>query len=247
MYCSNKILYTVKAGDTLYTIAKHYNTTVEAIIEANAKINPNNLKIGETINVCPGYSSIFRRNSYKNISKAKLELSNAMRNVWEQHVMWTRMAIISTVLNLADADLVAERLLKNAPDMGRIFAPYYGDNVAAEISRLIKEHLVIASQLVVAAKNGDNDAAKIAEQKWYENADEIAEYLSSINPYYDKEAFKKMLHEHLALTKQEAVDIISADYKKSIETYDKIEKQALMMADALTNGIVLQFPEKFVA
>ncbi|MOA27889.1 hypothetical protein D3C78_1487940 [compost metagenome] len=54
-----------------------------------------------------------------------------------------------------------------------------------------------------------------------------------------------MLHEHLKLTKDEAVYQLTGQYQQSIDTYDKIEKQALEMADVLTKGIVQQFPKMF--
>ncbi|MNI85957.1 hypothetical protein D3C73_1430010 [compost metagenome] len=54
-----------------------------------------------------------------------------------------------------------------------------------------------------------------------------------------------MLHEHLRLTKDEAVYQLTGQYKSSIKTYDLIEKQALEMADMLTKGIVQQFPKMF--
>lgn len=54
-----------------------------------------------------------------------------------------------------------------------------------------------------------------------------------------------MLHEHLALTKSEAVDILTSNYAEGIKVYDEIEKQALKMADVMAKGIVKQFPENF--
>ena len=41
--------YTIKAGDTFFTLAQRFNTTVEAIQRANPGVNPNNLQIGQVI------------------------------------------------------------------------------------------------------------------------------------------------------------------------------------------------------
>ena len=46
---SGSFSYTIKAGDTLYQLARTYNTTVEAILAINPGINPNNLQIGQRI------------------------------------------------------------------------------------------------------------------------------------------------------------------------------------------------------
>ena len=43
------IPYTIKTGDTLYRIAREYNTTVDAILNINPGINPQNLIIGSMI------------------------------------------------------------------------------------------------------------------------------------------------------------------------------------------------------
>ncbi|MDM5187553.1 acetylglutamate kinase [Bacillus sp. DX4.1] len=179
------------------------------------------------------------------ISKAEADLKSYMRLLWEQHVAWTRMAIISIIFNLPDVNFAVTRLLQNAPDMGNSLKLFYGKNVAEKYSNLIKDHLVIAADLVKAAKAGNQNAASIAERKWYANADDIVEFLSSINPYIPKEEFRKMFYEHLALTKSEAVSILSKDYQSGVQLYDKIEKEALEMADALTEGIIKQFPQLF--
>jgi hypothetical protein len=167
-------------------------------------------------------------------SPRQLEFKKEMRTLWEQHVAWTRMTIISLVFGLPDTDDVVARLLQNAPDMGNLIKPFYGAAVADAYSALIKEHLVIASELVKAAKAGDTAAAAAAEKRWYANADQIVEFLSRLNPYFPKEEFRKMFYKHLAMTKAEAVTMLQQDYKASIKLYDQIEREALIMADILS-------------
>jgi len=47
--CPNGFLYTIRAGDTLFTLSQRFNVSVEAIIRANPGIDPNNLQIGQVI------------------------------------------------------------------------------------------------------------------------------------------------------------------------------------------------------
>src|SRR5689334_12914009 len=132
-----------------------------------------------------------------------------MRLLWEQHVVWTRLTILSIVFGLPDVDLVTNRLLRNPKDFESALKPFYGDKIASEFADLFKSHLVIAAQLVKAAKAGDNKAAANAEKNWYANADEIAAFLGRINPFWSEKDWKTMLHEHLALTKSEAVAMLT--------------------------------------
>ncbi|MEH7239487.1 LysM peptidoglycan-binding domain-containing protein [Bacillus sp. JJ1562] len=43
--------YLVKAGDTLFQLANRFNTTIEAILQANPRINPNQLYIGQRLQI----------------------------------------------------------------------------------------------------------------------------------------------------------------------------------------------------
>ncbi|KWX69944.1 hypothetical protein [Paenibacillus jilunlii] len=168
-----------------------------------------------------------------------------MRTLWEQHVAWTIITIRSLVYGLPDIDAVLPRLLQNAQDMGDALKPFYGAAAGDAYGQLIKEHLVIAADLVKAAKAGDQAAAAAAEKKWYANGDQIVEFLSRLNPYLPKEEFRKMFYQHLALTKAEAVTLLQKDYKQSVQLYDPIEKGALAMADMLSTAIIKQFPQMF--
>ncbi|MDN4609203.1 hypothetical protein [Sporosarcina highlanderae] len=179
-------------------------------------------------------------------SGAQVELWNKNRLLWEQHVTWTRMAITAIVFKVPDLKYVLERLLRNATDMGNAMKPYYGEEIANRYRDLISEHLMIAAHLVTAAANGDAAKAQQKEQEWYQNADKIAEFLNSINPYIDKEAMRQMLYSHLALTKFEAVCMIQRNFELEVQVFDRIEAEALMMADMISEGIFKQFPYMFV-
>jgi len=179
------------------------------------------------------------------ITKSKVDLMNKMRMLWEQHGAWTRMAVTSIALGLPDEELVVNRLLQNPVDFANALKFFYGEKSASKFSDLLKSHLVIAAQLVKAAKAGNNKAAKEAEKKWYENADELATFMNYINPNWSMESWKAMLHEHLSLVKAEAVAMLTKDYAAGIKVYDKIESQVLEMADMMTSGIIKQFSYKF--
>ncbi|HPT88430.1 MAG TPA: LysM peptidoglycan-binding domain-containing protein [Bacillota bacterium] len=59
--CRNGFLYTIVSGDTLFSLALRFNTTVDAILRANPGLNPNQLYVGQQICIpgrptpaCPG-------------------------------------------------------------------------------------------------------------------------------------------------------------------------------------------------
>lgn len=183
--------------------------------------------------------------SYNCITNSSVNLMNHIRMLWEQHGAWTRMAITSIVFGLPDEEFTVKRLLRNPTDFAHALRPLYGDMIATRFEKLLTDHLTIAAELVKAAKTGDSQKAADIEKRWYKNADDIAALLGRINPYWSEEDWRKMLHEHLAFVKTEAVDMLNKDYQKSIDTYDKMEIQILQMADVMAKGIIAQFAYYF--
>ncbi|MGN1059147.1 MAG: acetylglutamate kinase [Clostridia bacterium] len=178
-----------------------------------------------------------RHRSCENI----IMLNNTFRQLWEQHIMWTRSFIISTADNLGDLDPVTKRLLRNPSDFAAVLKTYYGNEQAGEFQRLFEEHLLIAADLVNQAKEGHADGVEAAREKWYQNADEIAVFLSEINPYWSRREWSRMLNEHLEMTEEEAVTRLQGQFQRNVALYDDIEHQALAMADYMTKGILKQF------
>jgi len=54
-----------------------------------------------------------------------------------------------------------------------------------------------------------------------------------------------MLYTHLDLTTDEVSKRLAGKYKEDIEAFDAVEREAVMMADVFTEGIVNQFRGKF--
>jgi len=178
-------------------------------------------------------------------TKAQVDFKMEMRRLWEDHVTYTRMFIVETAANISN-DVTVARLLKNQEDIGNAIKPYYGDAAGTQLTALLKQHIMIAADVVHAAKAGNSTALDAANKQWYANADQIAAFLSQANPtYWPQSAIKSMLYEHLKLTTAEAVARLQGDWATDIQTYDKVVTQAMMMADGLSAGIIGQFPAMF--
>jgi hypothetical protein len=169
----------------------------------------------------------------------------AMRKLWEDHITYTRNYIISEIGDLGDVPAVSKRLLKNQDDIGDAIKPYYGDDAGKKLSALLRDHIMIATEVVKAAKVNDKPALDKAQQKWGANADDIADFLSSANPNWNKSDLRDMLHKHLDLTTGEAVSRLKKDWDADIDFYDRGHVHMLMFSDMLVDGIAKQFPEKF--
>jgi len=179
-------------------------------------------------------------------SQAETDLTLAMDKLWEDHITWTRMYVISAAADLPDAEAVAGRLLKNQEDIGNAIKPVYGEDAGNQLTTLLKEHIMIAVDLVSAAKAGDNAKLEDANARWTENADQIGTFLSTANPDHWPEAeMQAMMSTHLELTLEEATARLNGDWAGDIAAYDKVHDAILEMSGMLSKGIVAQFPDKF--
>jgi hypothetical protein len=171
---------------------------------------------------------------------------DAMRQLWEDHIVWTRMFIVSAVAGLPDLPEATDRLLANQDDIGRAVAPFYGEAAGEQLSALLRDHILGAAALLDAAKAGDEAATTAASTAWYANGDDIAAFLNAANPgAWPLDEMRAMMRDHLDLTLAEAVARLEGRYADDVAAYDRIHAQILHMADMLSDGITGQFPASF--
>src|SRR5437870_481312 len=84
-----------------------------------------------------------------------VELRLALRKLWSDHVFWTRQFIVSTLADLDDAKDALDRLLKNQDDLGNAIVPYYGADAGKKLAALLRDHIVIAGDVVAAAQKDE--------------------------------------------------------------------------------------------
>jgi hypothetical protein len=176
----------------------------------------------------------------------QLAFHDAMRKLWEDHVTWTRLAIVSYISELPDLEATEARLLKNQDDIGNAIKPFYGKKAGAKLTSLLKQHILGAVDLMAAAKGGDQAAVAKASSAWNANGRQIADLLHSANPAaWPAKEMRSMMQVHLNQTLKEAVDRLGGNHVAEVRDYDAIHTHILEMADMLSAGIIKQFPARF--
>ena len=169
-----------------------------------------------------------------------------MRKLWEDHVTWTRLAIVTFAADYDGFDATAARLLQNQVDIGDAIKPFYGDAAGAQLTALLHDHITIAVEILQAAKAGDTDAFNEANARWYANANDIADFLSAANPrFWPNDMMRADMKTHLDQTLSEAAHELAGNYAASVADYEDIHAHILAMADVLSSGLIGQFPSRF--
>lgn len=60
------------------------------------------------------------------------QLHDAMRKLWSDHVVWTRLCIVDAAAGAPSTQTTAARLLRNQQDIGNAIVPYYGAAAGAK-------------------------------------------------------------------------------------------------------------------
>lgn len=180
--------------------------------------------------------------------QSRIAFNQQMRKLWEDHITWTRLFIVSAAANLPDESATANRLFQNQVDLGNAFKPFYGDAVGNQLTALLHDHIALAAQIIAAAKAGDSAGLASAKTAWYANASQIAQFLNSINPQnLPLDQMQAMMKSHLDLTLQEAVDRLNGNFTADIADYESVHLEILSMADMLSSAIIAQFPQDFAS
>ncbi|HXG74994.1 MAG TPA: hypothetical protein VNJ53_00325, partial [Gaiellaceae bacterium] len=112
------------------------------------------------------------------VTRAELELRQDLRRLWEDHATWTRLAVISLTTDAPDTQATVARLLRNQTDLGNAVKPFYGAAAGRQLTALLREHILVAADLIAAAREGDSQAVAAEQARWAGNADRIAALLA---------------------------------------------------------------------
>ena len=259
---------------------------------------------------------------------SRMAFHDRMRELWSDHIAYTRSFVVSASAGLADTSEVLQRLLRNQDEIGEAIKPYYGDAAGTQLASLLRSHIQLAGKALVAAKGttptqvGMNmttnqsanayistpmsrdtvsatrsdttktrmsDTTKAKPSSQYgtvrqdttaqagvhaqgqmqvgqqaqagqvdsvqlnqavaalkANADSIATFLSKANPRgFQRAALSSGLQMHIGLLLKEVTAHLKKDWSGSIAAYDESQRQAVQMADMLSEGIMKQFPSRF--
>lgn len=75
-----------------------------------------------------------------------------MRDLWNDHVVYTHNFIVSASAGLADTAELSQRLMRNQDELGEAIKPYYGEAAGSQLASLLRNHIQLAGKALLAAK-----------------------------------------------------------------------------------------------
>ena len=174
------------------------------------------------------------------------EFRDHMRKLWVDHSRLARRFMISTISDRPEQNEVDELLIQNQNEIGAAIASFYGNEAGEALAKLLAEHTRISATMFQAARNADAQAFEELVTRWYDNADEIAELLSNLNPEnWPLRETRPMMRTYLDLTLEQAVAYWNGYSTIGTAAFEKIQDHALNIAEMLSEGIINKFRYRF--
>ncbi|HEX5797810.1 MAG TPA: hypothetical protein VFX79_00495 [Candidatus Saccharimonadales bacterium] len=194
----------------------------------NADNSQNNQAVGEN----SVYSNVFDLRKDFNIKLAEhvALTSEAMRVSYDEH----------------DSSIaVIDELDKNSQQLAGIIGEFYGDEAEASFLKLWQDQVTFFINYTVSAKNNDTEGKEQALSDLENYSREAAEFLAGLNSNLSADSLKPLLTEHRDLMITSINEYMEAKYVEALDKESKAYEQAGKVADAISDGIVKQFPDEF--
>lgn len=173
------------------------------------------------------------------------ELHKAMRALWHGHIVHTRAyAEAVKAGNAAATTRAADETVANAKEIANAVAGFYGEDAGAGMLKLLGGHWQGVKDLTDARHAGNDVAADKAMNELDENAAAVAKFLSGANPNLPYDAVNGLMLAHIGYHAGQIQQIMKGDKAGEAKTWKDMQAHMDMFADALSDGIAKQFPDK---
>jgi len=170
------------------------------------------------------------------VTYGQMNLIFRARNLWREFVVWSRVYLISRVAGIGIAEDVFRRIYQIPREFGDIIRLIFGDQAADKTIQQLSSTVILFRNLVEAMITDDRAAADQLVRDLYENADERAVYLASINPFWDEMQWKYLIYTFYNYSFQEITSIMTGD-PRNIDLFDRFLQYADTMGDYFAQGL----------
>ena len=174
------------------------------------------------------------------------EMKQTLRDLWVGHIFWVRHVVSNIATNDPEERNAAEQEVEtNTKQIANTMTPFYGEAASEKLYRLLDGNIGAVeeySEATVAESKRQQDAA-LAHLA--DSADEIADFLSHLNPYLQKDIVRALIATHGAHHVLQINQYKTKDYAPLGATWPMMRQHVYVIADTLTTALAKQFPNKF--
>jgi hypothetical protein len=161
----------------------------------------------------------------------------SIRDFWFDLAAWTRSYFISRLTGTGGEEESYLRLIRTVENYISRLRPILGDKISDEYLQQLYSYLSLIASLVSAQLEGNTEAASQITKQLYENADKRADFLSSINPFWEQSEWRNRLYRYTQSTLEEMTTFLYKDYSRSTDIFERLLTQSANTGDYFSQGL----------
>jgi hypothetical protein len=174
------------------------------------------------------------------------EMQQTLRDLWVGHIFWVRHVVSNIATNDPEERDAAEKEVEtNTKQIANTMAPFYGEVASEKLYRLLDGNIGAVEEYSEATVAGNKRQQDAALAHLASNADDIADFLSQLNPYLQKDIVRGLIATHGAHHVLQINQYKTKDYAPLGATWPMMRQHIYVIADTLTTALVKQFPNRF--
>ncbi len=171
------------------------------------------------------------------VTYGQMNLLFHIRNLWRQLVTWTRSYLVSQHANMGIADDVFNRLYRLPREFENVLQLILGFEASQAFVQSLSVQLALTKEIIDAYLAGNTDLINEKVPQLYRNAEERAELMASFVPLWEQAQIRNFLYAYHQYTLEQIVTLVSGDYARNIDIYDRLLQHADIMGSYFTEGL----------
>jgi hypothetical protein len=173
----------------------------------------------------------------KCLTYSQMNLIFNARLFWRRFSLWIRIYLIDRYYGVGTAEEAFGRLYLESRDFGDMLRIIFGRRNAEAYAQLLNNYTFLIRDLVSAQLAGDTAAINQHVNELYQNVEDRAKFLASINPYFNESEWRDLLRTYLQLAIEVANTFASGDFAAGVKTYDQLTDFTSRMGDVFARGL----------
>lgn len=159
------------------------------------------------------------------------------RMLWRDLATWLATYMFSVAGGYGNQDAISARLYQLPLDYGNVMKLFFGDKLSEDYINLLSTYIITLQSLFLAMMKGDADAVNTYAKQLYQNIDQRAAFLAQINPFWQQDVWRSLLYNFNGLVMDFATSLLSKDFQKNIDIFDRLLSMSSVIGDYFSEGI----------
>lgn len=159
-----------------------------------------------------------------------------IRMFWFEMTTWVRAYMISRYRGIGNVDAVKARLEQVPVEYVGTLRQIFGDRVDPYLE-LLTNYIDLIDALITAQIENNTDEINRITRLLYQNADQRAAFISSLNPYWDQNEWRRRLYNNLRSTIDESTTLLTGDYARNLDIFSTLLDQGESSSGYFARGL----------